>query len=351
MTNRELVLITGAGGRIGRALADKLSDKYRVVGLDLPAVADAEHIYGCDITDETSVARAISEIKETAGTQVAVVVHLAAYFDFSGKESPQYEAVNVEGTRNLLKGLAALDVDHFVYSGTMLVHEAGEPGERIDETAAINPGWAYPESKARTEQVIRDVAPDLHPGMSVLLLHLAGLYDDRTAVPTLSHQIARIYERDMKSHAYSGDLRAGQSVIHIDDMLDLFQRAIDRRDNIEGIETVLAGEPDAIGYDRLQTAIGKLIHGEVSWATLTVPPTFAKAAAAVQVAAEPPIPDAFDEGEKPFIKPFMIDLSSDHYALDISKARSLLNWEPKHSILEGLEALVSNLKADPSRWY
>ena len=123
MTNRELVLITGAGGRIGRALADKLSDKYRVVGLDLPAVADAEHIYGCDITDETSVARAISEIKETVGTQVAVVVHLAAYFDFSGKESPQYEAVNVEGTRNLLKGLAALDVDHFVYSGTMLVHE------------------------------------------------------------------------------------------------------------------------------------------------------------------------------------------------------------------------------------
>jgi hypothetical protein len=43
---------------------------------------------------------------------------------------------------------------------------------------------------------------------------LAGLYDDHTAVPTLAHQIARIYERDMHSHLYSGNLEAGQSLVH-----------------------------------------------------------------------------------------------------------------------------------------
>src|SRR3546814_5806391 len=42
----------------------------------------------------------------------------------------------------------------------------------------------------------------------VVFLHLAGLYDERTSVPTFANQIARIYERDFQSHLYSGDTDA-----------------------------------------------------------------------------------------------------------------------------------------------
>lgn len=351
MDARETILITGAGGRIGQALASRLEEDYRVLGLELPGSADVENLFACDITDPTSVERALAEVAEACGGRLAVVIHLAAYFDFSGQDRPQYEAVNVEGTRNLLEGLRGLEVGLFIYSGTMLVHRAGRPGERIDESAPVEPKWAYPQSKARTEAVIRDVAQKSVPGMSVLLLHLAGLYDGKTAVPTLSHQIARIYERDLKSHVYAGELDAGQSLIHIDDMIALFQRAVERRTAIEGIEVVLAGEPDAIGYDRLQRELGRLIHGEESWETLTLPPSVAKLGARAEVAAEGPVPDAYDEGEKPFIKPFMIEMASDHYALDISKARSLLGWEPKHTAMEELPGLVGALKDDPLGWY
>ena len=36
------------------------------------------------------------------------------------------------------------------------------------------------------------------------------------------------------------------------------------------------------------------------------------------------IPDEIDHGEKPFIRPFMIELASDHFEIDVSVARTRL---------------------------
>lgn len=346
---KPVVLITGAAGNIGSALTRKLSDDYRVVGFDLPEACEGRSgLIGCDITDEGSTANAIDELRNTLdGDRLASVIHLAAYFDFSGEERPQYKAVNEDGTRNLLRALNKIEVEQFVYSGTMLVHEPGVPGERITEDTPLAPGWAYPKSKARTEKIIRDETGDT----GTVFLHLAGLYDDLTAVPTLSHQIARIYERAFKAHVFSGDTHAGQAFIHVDDMLALFKRVVDRRAEIASGEVILGGEPDTLSYEALQNRIGKLIHGEDTWETLVLPAPIAKLGARLETEAEPVVPDALDQGEKPFIRPFMIDMSSDHYALDISKARRLLDWKPEHHISDKLPVIVKSLKDDPLAWY
>ena len=345
--DRPLVVITGASGSIGSQLVERLRRTYRVVGLDrTPAEGRFESIE-FDLTDDASVELALRKLRERHGDRIASVVHLAAYFDFSGEESPLYEAVNVEGTRRLLRHLRDFEVGQFVYSGTMLVHQPAPPGGLIDEETPLAPAWPYPWSKARTEEVIREGAGEI----PVLILRLAGLYDDRTAVPTLSHQIARIYERDPKSHLYAGDTSAGQAAIHLDDMLDLFVRGIDRRARLGRETVVLAGEPEVMSYDALQDEIGRLIHGEETWRTINVPEPLAKAGAWVQTKSEPAVPDALDQGQKPFIRPFMIDMASDHYALDISRARDLLEWEPKHRLRDGLASLVRALKDDPLGWY
>jgi hypothetical protein len=97
--------------------------------------------------------------------------------------------------------------------------------------------------------------------------------------------------------------------------------------------------------------VGKALHGEADWPTLALPKAVAKAGAWAQHALEPVVPDAFDQGEKPFIRPFMIDMADDHYALDIGLARRLLGWEPRHRLQEELSALVASLKSDPVAWY
>ena len=47
----------------------------------------------------------------------------------------------------------------------------------------------------------------------------------------------------------------------------------------------------------------------------------------------------------------MVDIADDHYAIDISRARELLGWEPKHSLRETLPRMIAALKADPVAWY
>jgi nucleoside-diphosphate-sugar epimerase len=346
-SDRPVVLITGAAGAIGSALARALAPDYRVVGLDLETGDGPLEIVTVDLTSADSVELALRKVRARCGARFASVVHLAAYFDFSGKDHPLYERVNVAGTRRLLRGLRDFEVGQFVYAGTMLVHAPGAPGERIDEQAPLAPAWAYPESKGEAEAVIREE----HGAIPYVLLHLAGLYDDRTVVPTLAQQIARIYERELQAHLYAGDLRAGQAFVHKDDLIDAFRRVIDRRDRLPADVTILVGEPDAIGYGRLQDAIGRLIHGEEGWATLSVPKSLAKAGAWLQEVAEPVVPDALDQGEKPFIRPFMIDLADDHYALDVGRARDLLGWQPTHTILETLPKIIRALKDDPVGWY
>lgn len=344
--DRQTVVLTGAEGQIGAALAARLAERYRVIGLSRDG---DDGTVACDVTDDAGVDAAIAEVARLSGGRVASVVHLAGYYDFSGEENQLYEQINEDGTRRLLRGLNAgtLEVGQFLYAGTMLVHAPGEPGERIEEATPVDPGWAYPQSKARTEEIIRAESGRVRS----VLLHLAGLYDDDTAVPTLSHQIARIYERDLKSHVYSGDVDAGQSFLHLDDMLAAFEAAIERRDAIPDGTAILVGEPDAVSYDELQTRLGHLIHGEEGWTTLIAPAPLAKAGAAVKVAAEPAVPDAFDRGEKPFIRPFMIGMASDHYALDIARARRLLDWRPTHKIGDTLPRIVEALKRDPAGWY
>ncbi|WP_041452890.1 vitamin K epoxide reductase family protein [Alteromonas naphthalenivorans] len=346
-TGKPLVLITGSSGNIGTHLCQQLSTNYTTIGLDRDECESADESYICDLTSDESIELALHKIREYHGKQIAAVVHLAAYFDFTGKPDPLYEEVNVEGTKRLLNGLANFEVKRFVYSSTMLVHKAGVPGQKVDEDTAVEPAWEYPKSKACTENVI--IKNDNK--IPYTILRLAGLYDDETAVPTLSHQIARVYERDMKSHVYAGDLMAGQSFIHQEDMINVFEKVIERRESLPKAHVVLAGEEEVMSYQALQNRIGNLLFGETQWNTVNVPDMFAKAGAWMQVKTEPVVPDAIDHGEKPFIKPFMIDLASQHYHLDISRAKTQLNWQPKHKIFDKLQSLTSHLKADPSAWY
>lgn len=345
--NKPIILITGAAGGIGTALVKALEDDYRLVGLDLEGTEAACELFGVDLSSPDSVELALRQVAEKHGRRIASVIHLAAYFDFTGEEHPLYDKVNVEGTRNLLKALQDFEVGQFVYSGTMLVHRPGEPGLPITEKAPVDPKWAYPQSKARAEEAIREC----HGDIPYVLLHLAGVYDDASAVPTLSHQIARIYERDPKAHAYSGSLETGQAFIHQDDMVDAFVRAVDRRDELPSDVTILVGEEDAVSYGELQSLIAREIHGEQDWETLSLPKPVAAAGSWLEVKSEPVVPDDFDQGEKPFIRPFMVEMADDHYELDTTLARQLLGWEPTHDIRSAIPKMVADLKNDPPAWY
>jgi hypothetical protein len=56
-------------------------------------------------------------------------------------------------------------------------------------------------------------------------------------------------------------------------------------------------------------------------------------------------------GEDPFIKPWMIERADDHYALDASRAKALLGWTSRRSLMQTLPKMIEALKKDPATFY
>jgi nucleoside-diphosphate-sugar epimerase len=346
-SDHPLVLITGAGGNLGRTLAAALSRDYQVVGLDRAVKSADFPVFAADFANAAAVELAMTRLRERFGARIASVLHLVAYFDQTGKDNPLYCSVNVEGTRNLLRALQAFEVEQFVYASTMLVHAPCRPGEHIDEEQPFEPAYAYPKSKLEAEQVIAAE----HGRIPYVILRLAGVYDEKALVPTLAQQIARIHGREFQSVMYAGSPLTGQSLLHKEDMVSAFRRTVERRAELASGTALLIGEPDPMSYDALQDEIGYLIHGVEDWPTLRVPRPIAAVGAWALGKLEPVIPDAIDLGEEPPVRPYMAMMGNDHYALDIRRARQLLGWEPRHRLKDDLPAIIAELKRAPIRWY
>lgn len=337
---KPVVLVTGSSGLIGSCLCKALAKDHQVIGFDrdgYPYPPPEGECVCVDMGSDTSVKHAFERVRYAYGDRIASVVHLAAYYSFSGEPSPLYEQITVRGTERMLRELQKFQVEQFVFSSTELVHAPAEPGMPINEDWPLEPKWDYPKSKVETEKLIHAQRGNI----PVVILRIAGVYDDQGDSIPLAHQIQRIYEREITSKLYPGDTSHGQAFVHLDDLLDALRLTIERRQQLRPEATMIIGEPETLSYDELQRTFGRLLHDE-EWETREIPKAAAKAGAWLE--DHVPFHDAF-------IKPWMIDLADDHYELDITRARTLLGWEPKHSLRETLPKMVAALKNDPAKFY
>lgn len=341
-SHKPAVVVTGSSGLIGAAVIRALAGHYQMIGFDRPGApyppVEAETV-DVDLTNPESLQRALQRVCYAYGTRLAAVIHLAAYYDFSGEPSELYEQLTLRGTARLLEVFQDLQVEQFLFSSTMLVHQPTVPGQPIVEQGNLVGKWPYPQSKIATERLICAQ----HGAIPAVRLRIAGVYTDGCDSIPLAHQIQRIYERRLTSHVFPGDTSHGQAFVHLDDVVDAIVRTVERRRQLPADVAILLGEPETYSYAQLQRTLGWLIHGEEAWATHQIPKVIAKTGAWVQ--------DSIPGLEEPFIKPWMIDLADDHYELDIHRAQSLLEWSPQHRLIDTLPRMVEALLADPPGWY
>lgn len=339
-SDNEIVIVTGSSGYIGSSVVERLAQHFRVLGFDRETSPHPPKEAECiciDLTDPASLDAAFDRIRSAHGIRIASVIHLASYFDLTGEPNSAYDAVTLGGTRNLLKCLQAFEVEQFVFISTMLVHAPTQPGTPIDENSPLDPKLPYRESKVLTEKILDEEAGKI----PVVVLRPAGVYDEGCHSAFLSQQIARIYEQQLIARFYPGSLSTGQPFLHLQDLLEAIDRTVHRRNDLPNPATMLLGELRIMGYGELQRKLGLLIHGE-EWTTAAIPPQLAHAG----IWAQESILD-----EDVFQKQWMIDIANDHYELDLSRAKELLDWTPSHSLEDSLPAIIDQLKQDPYSWY
>jgi dTDP-4-dehydrorhamnose reductase len=133
---RKLVLVLGAGGQLGEAIAEALPAHHEVV-----ARAHAD----LDVADPRALRDAVAAICPD------IVINCAAYTDVDGAErhTVQALAVNAWPARTLARVCTEIDAT-LVHFSTDFVFD-GETAEPYAEEAAVNPRGAYAASKVLGE--------------------------------------------------------------------------------------------------------------------------------------------------------------------------------------------------------
>ncbi|NQV27881.1 MAG: NAD(P)-dependent oxidoreductase [Rhodopirellula sp.] len=343
---KSVVLITGAAGRIGTALTKQLAPYFTVVGMDVvdpPENSSVHEWIHCDLTSDESVAAAMAKLGSVTTNdqdrtpRIAAVVHLAAYYDFSGEPSDMYDELTVRGTRRLLEHLKPLPVEQFIFASTLLVMKPDDE-HQLHESDEVSAKWDYPQSNVQAERVIQEHCP-----FPYVILRIAGVYDDGCHSIPLSQQIARIHERRMTSFVFAGNTDHGQAMIHMDDLVACIQCAIGACSRLPQSETFLIAEPETMSYSELQEELGDMIHG-THWPTLRVPKSLAKAGAWLQE-------HMTSDEDGPFIRPWMVDLADDNYIVDLTHARTQLSWEPIKRLRHTLPKMIGRFHKDKQGWY
>ena len=171
----DAVLITGAGGYIGRLLVEALAKDRRgierIVAVDVKECLQNERLEGIEyVTADVRAPEMAMLIRQVRPTSV---VHLAAIMLPGGKSDRAFEySVDVGGTENVLNACVEAGVKQLVItsSGAAYGYHADNP-EWLDEQDALrgNPQFSYSDHKRLIEEMLARYRVE-HPGLTQLIL-------------------------------------------------------------------------------------------------------------------------------------------------------------------------------------
>jgi len=153
------ILVTGAGGFVGRALCRELRERDFDVRA---AVRDAGRAgdLGCDVVCVPDLAARDAWAAALKG--VAAIVHLAARVhvmkDTAEDPLAAFRAVNVAGSATLAHAAADAGVKRVVYVSSIKVNGEATDGAKFSERDEPRPLDPYGISKWEAEQVLREIA-------------------------------------------------------------------------------------------------------------------------------------------------------------------------------------------------
>jgi UDP-glucuronate 4-epimerase len=313
---KKVVLVTGAAGFIGSHLAERLLDLgNRVIGLDnfddfyspatkwhnIHALREkrAFELQQGDIRDIALLADIFSRNK------IDIVVHLAGRPGVrpSLKQPLLYQEINVGGTINLLEASRTYGVKQFLFASSSSVYGLNSQPPFSEGAKVDYPISPYAASKAAAELFCRTYS--YLYSLPIVILRLFTVYGPRQRPEMAIYHFTQMIEQGQKVTLFADDT-ASRDFTYVDDI-------------ITGFEATLTF-PEK-GFNIFNLGTGKSV--DLRYLIGLIENNLGKKARIEEVGPQP--------GDVPMT------------LADISKAQTILGYQPKVDIAEGISRFV--------RWY
>lgn len=296
-------LVTGAAGFIGSHLCDRLlASGHKVTGLDNLIVGRKANLKLAQEKENfTFIERDVAEISPSLLTDIEWVFHLAGLADLvpSIENPEQYYHANLHGTFKLLEACRSAEIQRFIYTASSTCY--GIPDRYpTPETYPCNPQHPYGLTKYLGEQLVLHWARVYQlPALSLRLFNVYGPRSRTTGAYGAVFGVFLAQKLAGKPFTVVGDGKQTRDFTFVSDVVSAF---------IKAAESEVVGEAINIGSGNPQSVLKlvELLGGEITY-----------------IPKRPGEPDCTWG--------------------DITKAQTLLNWQPQVSFAEGVEQMLNNI--------
>jgi nucleoside-diphosphate-sugar epimerase len=340
------MIITGATGFLGRQLVRQLRKEYRIVALGRRDPVEAGAPVGpgiewfrVDIADFESLRQVFERIRELGGARL--LLHMAAYYDFTGEDNPEYQRTNVIGTENLIKLAEPMKLRRFIFASSVAACPFPESGCVVTEATPPIAPVPYARSKQIGEEMMlryRDAVPSC-------IVRPAAIFSEWCEYEPLNAFLRTWCSRRWHARVIGGRGISGIPYLHVRDLLSFFLRVVEKCDEFEPAEVLMASPDGATSHiDLFRVAT----H---SWfGSAREPLNLAPRLAAGGIRLREVLGRL--TGFMPFERSWMVEYIDRQLTVDAARTRRRIDWAPNPDldVIASLDDMVRNLRADRREW-
>jgi nucleoside-diphosphate-sugar epimerase len=345
--SRDVIMITGAAGFLGSALAVGLSKDYQIIAVDrrhptdqLREATSSVSWHQIDISNHDAVATLFHEIVDALG-RIDFVIHFAAYFDFNTRWHGEYERTNVVGTANVLRYARETRVKRLIFASSIAALSPPASNGTLTEKTAPSDYIPYAKSKSIGEEMLLEKTSHL----PVIILRIGGAFSDWCELPPLSSVLQMWTGGFPMDRILAGRGVSGIPYIHRSDVVRLVKLCLDKHDQLDPSEIFLASQDGAVSHKDLWATVSQ------AWKQTQLKPWFMpKHAAAIGVRLK--YYQGHLTGKRPFERPWMTRYIDRPWVVDTTYTRTRLDWDCTASmrILERIPTMLGIIRHHHRRW-
>jgi dihydroflavonol-4-reductase len=224
MNGGDKVLVTGASGFVGSAVAAKLVERGFSVRALVRASSPRTHLAGLDLDYVQGDLRDAETIRP-AMAGIRYLFHVAADYRLWARDRNEIVTNNVTGTRVMMEEALRAGVERIVYTSSVATLAVQRDGTSVDETVPLDELkaiGAYKRSKVAAERLVERMIAQ--QGLPAVIVNPSTPIGPRDVKPTPTGRIIVEAARG-RMPAF---VDTGLNLVHVDDVAQGHLAALDR---------------------------------------------------------------------------------------------------------------------------